>query len=286
MTIDKTDGGMVLRAGRTLLGAFATRTGPRPPRRLRRIALPLAMLGVAGAGAAAGAAMSDDVPAADRSRIEAVVRDYILDHPEIIPEAMERLRDRQAAKAVDDNRKDLETPYAGAWDGAADGDVVLVEFFDYACGYCRAAAPDVAKLIAEDKRLKVVYRELPILGDESVVAARVALLAADTGHYPAFHNAMYAGEGVDKAAITAAAARAGLDKARVQAILSSRGSADEFSKNITLAQALNARGTPLFVVGDQALHGAVGYQQLKDAIAKARKAKASGATGGGDEPRT
>ncbi|CAN5149147.1 DsbA family protein [soil metagenome] len=274
MTIEKARKGSLLHAGATLLRAFAARTGPRPVHRVRRVVMPVAMLGAIGLGAAAGsAAMNDDVPAADRARIETVVRDYILAHPEIIPEAMEKLRDRQAAKAVDDNRKDIETPYAGAWDGAADGDVILVEFFDYACGYCRTSAPDVARLLAEDKRLKVVYRELPILGDESVVAARVALLAADTGKYPAFHNAMYAGEGVDKAAISAAAAKAGLDRGKVQSILSSRGTAEEFGKNITLAQTLNARGTPLFVVGDQVLHGAVGYDDLKAAIARARKEK-------------
>jgi len=274
MMTRKTDAGSLLRAGRTLLGAFAARTGPRLPRRGRRVLMPVAMLGAIGLGAAAGsAAMSGDVPDADRARIETVVRDYILAHPEIIPEAMEKLRDKQAAKAVDDNRKDIETPYAAAWDGAADGDVTLVEFFDYACGYCRTSAPDVAKLLAEDKRLKVVYRELPILGDESVVAARVALLAADTGKYPAFHNAMYAGEGVGKAAVAAAAATAGLDRAKVQSILSSRGTAEEFGKNVALAQALNARGTPLFVVGDQVLHGAVGYDDLKAAIARARKEK-------------
>jgi protein-disulfide isomerase len=279
MTTEKADLGALLRAGRTLIRAFTARTGPRPAGGVRRIAMPLAMLAVLGVGAAVGSAAMGgsspgDVPAPDRARIEAVVRDYILGHPEIIPEAMERLRDRQAAKAVEDNRKDLETPYAGAWEGAADGDVVLVEFFDYACGYCKATAPDVAKLVTEDKGLKIVYRELPILGDESVVASRVALLAADSGTYPAFHAAMYAGDGVDKAAILTAAAKAGLDKAKVQSILSSRGSADEFTKNVTLAQALNARGTPLFVIGDQVMHGAVGYQDLKDAIAKARKDRA------------
>jgi protein-disulfide isomerase len=261
---------MLLRAGRNLAGAIMTRTGPR---RLR-IRLPLAMAAVVGLGAAAGAAMTGDgkadVSVTDRARIEAVVHDYILAHPEIIPEAVERLRLREAAKAVDDNRKDLETPYPGAWEGAADGDVTLVEFFDYDCGYCRASAPYIQKLAAEDKRLKIVYRELPILGDDSVVAARVALFAADSGKYPAFHKAMYDGKGADKAAILVAAGKAGLDKVRVQAILGSRGSADEFTKNVGLAQALNARGTPLFVVGDQVLHGDVGYDALKDAIAKTR----------------
>ncbi len=269
--------GVLARAGATLFGAIFTRTGPRGPRRWR-LALPVTMVAVVGLGAAAGAALTADspadVPAPERARIESVVHDYILSHPEIIPEAIEALRSREAAKSVNDNRKDLETPYAGAWDGAADGDVVLVEFFDYACGYCRAAAPYVAKLVAEDKRLKVVYRELPILGDESIVAARVALLAAESGHYPAFHQALYAGDGVSKSAILTAAGKAGLDRAKVQAILATPGTSDEFGKNVGLAQALNAKGTPLFVVGDRVLHGDVGYDALKEAIAKTRAAKA------------
>ncbi|MET0366111.1 MAG: DsbA family protein [Sphingobium sp.] len=271
MTENKADLGTTLRAGRVLLGAIFTRTGPRVSSR-RRLWAPLAMLGAVGMGAAAGAQIAGgaDVPAADRAKIEAVVRDYILSHPEIIPEAIERLRSNEMAKSVSDNRKDIETPYAGAWEGAADGDVVLVEFFDYACGYCRGAAPYVAKLLAGDPKLKVVYRELPILGDESILAARVALLAADSGRYPAFHKAMYAQQEVTKATITTAAGQAGLDKAKVQAILASRGTADEFAKNVAVAQALNARGTPLFVVGNQVLHGDVGYDALKDAIAKTR----------------
>ncbi|HEX7854241.1 MAG TPA: DsbA family protein [Sphingobium sp.] len=279
MTDTKPDLGTIFRAGRVLLGAIVTRTGPRTPRRWRAL-MPVALIGALGVGAVAGASINgekaSDVPAVERAKIEAVVREYILAHPEIIPEAMEQLRSNQSAKAISDNRKDIETPYAGAWDGAANGDVTLVEFFDYSCGYCRAAAPDITRLLAEDKKLKVVYRELPILGDESVLAARVALLAADSGKYPAFHNAMYGKEEVTKGTILASAEKAGLDKAKVQAILSSRGSADEFAKNIGLAQALNARGTPLFIVGDQVMHGAVGYDELKAAIAKTRSSNKIG----------
>ncbi len=106
------------------------------------------------------------------------VRSYLLEHPEILPEAMDRLRDREAAQAVARNREALETPFHGAWAGAADGDVVLVEFFDYACGYCRASNPDVARLLGEDPRLKVVWRDFPVLGPASDQAAIASLAAA------------------------------------------------------------------------------------------------------------
>lgn len=268
------------RAARRVANAIAARTGPRAkgPRR----AMLVVGAGALALGAAGGAALADkgdgsadvaSVPADERARIEAVVRAYLLDHPEIIPEAMERLQEKRVVTAVADNREALFTPYAGAWEGAADADVVLVEFFDYACGYCRAALPDIERLLAEDKRLKVVYRELPILSADSEAAARVGLLAARQDKYPAFHRAMYAGDGVGAAAVRKAAATAGLDRAAVDEALQSKEPAAELSSNIRLARALDARGTPLFVVGDQVLNGAVGYEALKAAVAKARADK-------------
>lgn len=263
----------IVRAGRSILAAIATPTGA-PAREGRPYLKGLALVGAGALGGAAATAAIDN-PAksladVDRARIEAVVHDYILSHPEIIPEAMRKLQEKRVATVVDDNRAALEKPYAGAWEGAADGDVTLVEFFDYACSYCRAAMPDIARLLAEDKTLKVVYRELPILSDMSATAARVGLFAAEAGRYAAFHRAMYDGGSVTRQDILAAAAKAGLDRAKVQAILATRITPEEITNNIRLAQAVDATGTPLFIVGDQVLNGAVGYDALKEAIAKAR----------------
>lgn len=276
-------GASLPRAARRVVSAIVRRTGPHG-RSAGRATLTVGALALA-VGAVGGAALAGQgdgitspasVPTDERARIETVVRDYILANPEIIPEAMERLQQKRMAAAVADNRDAIITPYAGAWEGAADGDVVLVEFFDYACGYCRASLPDVDRLLAEDKRLKIVYRELPILSEDSERAARVGLLAARQGKYPAFHRAMYAAGGVDAAAIRKAGASAGLDKAAVDQALQSREPAAELASNIQLARALEARGTPLFVVGDQILNGAVGYEALKAAVAKARAAGSSG----------
>ncbi len=277
-------GASLPRAARRMGRAIFSRTGPRGGGGVARttLAVGAAALAIGAAGGVALAGKTDAIPAAasvpadERARIEAVVRAYILANPEIIPEAMERLQEKRAAGAVSDNRQAIVTPYAGAWEGAADGDVVLVEFFDYACGYCRASLADVDRLLAEDKRLKVVYRELPILSEDSERAARVGLLAARQGKYAAFHRAMYGAGGVDAAAIRKAAASAGLDKAAVDQALQSTEPAAELSSNIQLARALDARGTPLFVVGDQILNGAVGYEALKTAVAKARAGKSSG----------
>ncbi len=226
-----------------------------------------------GGGAVAGwaAAGAGDVPAAERARIEAVVHDYILANPEIIPQAIQKLKDKRMAGSIDENRKALETPYHGSWEGAAQPDVTLVEFFDYACGYCRASLADINRLLKEDPKLRVVYRELPVITEGSADAARVSLLAAEEGKYPAFHAAMYAAGGVEKAKILAAAKVAGIDEAKAKAAIVSDKRDGEIGSNVRLAQALQGTGTPLFVVGGKVLEGAVGYDALKAAIAEARK---------------
>jgi protein-disulfide isomerase len=230
----------------------------------------LAFLAATATGAALGMQSTGSVAAGDKAAIEKIVHDYILEHPEIIPEAVERLQAKRVADSIGESRKAIETPYAGAWEGAASGDVTLVEFFDYACGYCRASLPDLAKLVGEDKGLKVVYRELPILSDESADAAKVSLLAAEKGKYMPYHRALYASGKVTRDTILAAAAKVGIDRPAAEAAIASKKYDAEIQSNIALAQKLRATGTPTFVVGDQVLNGAVGYDALKQAVAAVR----------------
>jgi protein-disulfide isomerase len=194
-----------------------------------------------------------------------LIRSYLLDHPEIRPEAMERLRSREMASAVGQNRAAFETPFHGAWAGAADGDVVLVEFFDYACGFCLASNPDVERLLREDPRLKVVWRDYPVLGPDSEQAAILSLAAARAGRFRAFHDRLFATARPTATARSAAAEAAGLEPASLTEEYRS-----ELEKNFALARAIGADGTPTFVVGDQVLQGAVGYEALRQAIAEAR----------------
>jgi len=227
-----------------------------------------ALTAVAGIALAAQAPAS--VNATDKAAIEKIVHDYILEHPEIIPQAVEKLQAKRMAGTIDTSRSTLETPYAGAWEGAANADVTVVEFFDYACGYCRASLPDLAKLVAGDAKVKVVYRELPILSDESSAAAKVSLLAAERGQYMAYHKALYGAGKVTRDTIVAAAAKAGIAKADAEAAIASSKYDAEIQSNIALAQKLQASGTPTFVIGGQVLGGAVGYDALKEAVATAR----------------
>ncbi len=193
------------------------------------------------------------------------IRSYLLEHPEILPEAMDRLHQRQAAQAIERHRAALERPFHGAWAGAADGDVVLVEFFDYACGYCRASNPDVERLLREDPRLRVVWRDYPVLGPASDRAAIASLAAAKAGRFRRFYDRLFATARPTEASIAVARTAAGLGEVELTAEMR-----DELERNFELGRAIGATGTPTFVIGDRVLQGAVGYEALKEAIAAAR----------------
>jgi protein-disulfide isomerase len=224
--------------------------------------------------AAASAALAVQAPAAvnstDKAAIEKIVHDYILEHPEIIPQAVEKLQAKRMSSTIDASRSALETPYAGAWEGAANADVTVVEFFDYACGYCRASLPDLARLVGSDAKVKVVYRELPILSETSGDAAKVSLLAAERGQYMAYHKALYGAGKVTRETIVAAAAKAGITRSEAESAIASSKYDSEIQSNIALAQKLQATGTPTFVIGGQVLNGAIGFDALREGVATAR----------------
>jgi protein-disulfide isomerase len=206
----------------------------------------------------------------DRPATERIVHDYILGHPEILPQAMERLQARSAANAITTERAALQTPFAGAWAGSPQGDVTLVMFTDYSCGFCKASTPDIERLLREDTRLKVVWRELPVLGPQSEIAARAALAAARQGKYPVFHRTLFAAGRPDQQGIAAATAAAAANGSRLQADAGSAEVTRELQANLALAERLGIGGTPAFVVGDRLLSGAVGYDVLKEAVAAVR----------------
>ncbi len=223
------------------------------------------LIGIAIGGGAMALATGSGLNDPDKARVEKIVREYVLANPEILPEAMERLQQREVAKVVDANRAAFETPFESAWAGAEKGDVVLVEFFDYACGFCRKSNPDVQRLLREDKNLKVVWRELPVLGPDSVAAAQVSLAAARQGKFRQFHDRLFEAGRPSQAAVADTQRAVGIAAAPESPAISA-----EIDKNYELARAINASGTPTFVVGDRVLQGAVGYQALKEAIDAAR----------------
>ncbi len=196
-----------------------------------------------------------------------IVRQGLLADPKILTDAVDALRDAQYEPFLAAQRAAIETPFASSWKGSAKPDVTLVEFFDYACPYCKASNPSVDRLVAEDKGLRVVYRELPILGPDSVTAARLSLEASKLGRFAKFHDTLWA-TGRPAPDTNAAAAKA----AGIAPQPTNDPSIDaELKRNFQLAGQLGATGTPLFVIGDKVMNGAVGYDTLKQAIETARR---------------
>ena len=195
-----------------------------------------------------------------------IVRQGLLANPTVLSETVDALHNSQIEPVLAENRADIETPFATSWKGAAKPEVTLVEFFDYACPYCKASNPAIDQLLKEDKGLRVVYRELPILGPDSVTAARLSLAASKLGRFAQFHDTLWATgrpapETIAVAAKAAAIPPQPVNDPAVEA---------ELKRNFQLAGQLGATGTPLFIVGDRVMNSAVGYDMLKKAIADAR----------------
>lgn len=198
-------------------------------------------------------------------------RDYLLANPEVLPEAIEVLQQREQRAKIEPLRSELEKPFPGAILGNPDGAVSLVMFSDYACTYCKMSHPDVEQLIAGNPDLKVVVREYPILRPESADAARMALAAAQQDKYREFHDAMFRLGPPTQESIAAAAEAADLDVAQAREAIESGAFEAQLQSNALLANQVGITGTPGWIVGNQALHGAVGRAALADAIGKVRE---------------
>ena len=198
---------------------------------------------------------------------ERLVREALVSKPEIMVEAGQALREQQYAEAIQPIRAPLERPFYSSWKGAEKPKVTLTYFFDYACGYCRVSNPHIERLIKENDDLRVVFRELPILGPESVAAARVSLAASKAGKFGQFHDALYAAGRPGPDTIAQAARAAGIPDQPA----SDPAQEAELRANMTFASQLGATGTPLFVVGNRVINAAVEYDELDKAVDAARQ---------------
>lgn len=231
----------------------------------------VAVSAVAGGGAVAAIdALRGGADAADRAGIEQVVHDYVLAHPEILPEAMERLKSREIGRVIAANRAAILEPFGAAWAGNPKGDLTIVEYFDYNCGFCRSSLPTIARLLESDPKLRIVFRELPILSDESKVAARLSLVAAERGRFKPFHDALYAGGPISDTSLTQAVRAAGLEPGEAQAAANRPQIDAELKSNLGIASRLGMSGTPSWVIGDKVVSAALPLEELQRAIAEAR----------------
>lgn len=206
---------------------------------------------------------------------DAKVRAYLLEHPEVIEEAMVKLQEKRAHDAVAEARAALPKHRAAVERDSRDfvanpsGAITVTEFFDYRCGYCKTAAPEVVKLIADNPDVRFVFKELPIFGGVSSHAA-ASVLAAGGQNYLTLYSQFFAAQALDEAGIDQALAGAGLDPAAIKTKAQSSEVQRHLLDNHTLASALKIEGTPTFVIGDEIIPGA-DMASLKAAIDKQRK---------------
>ena len=211
------------------------------------------------------------------------VRAYLLEHPEVLEEAIVRLDQKRAeagvatqVKALATNRAALERDRRDPVLGNPNGAVTVVEFFDYRCGYCKSIAPQVLAMLDSEKDVRFVFKELPILPDAngrigvSERAARLALAAHAKGRYREVHRDLMAQKALDDAGIQRVARNLGLDPVALARAGATPAAADHLSDNQELARALGIQGTPAFVIGDQVVPSA-DPDALRAAIAAARQ---------------
>lgn len=235
----------------------------------------MAALGVIPARAA------EPLSPAQTKAVETTIREYLLRNPEIIADAIQALQDkRQAAErnavraALDANRAELFTDPASPVSGDANGDVTVVEFFDYLCGVCKRVHPVVAELMKTDPKIRRVYKDWPILGPESVLAARAALASRAQGKYLPFHDALMEAKGrLDRKKLFAIAESVGIDNARLAKDMESKEITNVIRRNFKLADALKINGTPSFIIGDEVLRGGRDLDTMRRIVARARAEK-------------
>ena len=223
---------------------------------------------------------SDQVAGMPAEQFEGRVREYLHSNPEVIVEALQRLETRKRSAAQDrlkavlsDKAEDILRDPDSPVSGNPEGDVTLVEFADYNCPYCRRVAPLVTAVESSDSRLRIVYKEIPILGPDSVFAAKAALAAHRQGKYVAFHRALMDAKGVAaEGLVLAIAARVGLDVERLRTDMESPSIQVAIDKNLALARTLGINGTPAFIVGDEVVSGAIDKSAMRQLIGRARAA--------------
>lgn len=222
-----------------------------------------------------------------RGEIERIIREYLLSRPEVLQEAMAELEKRQQQAEAVKHRAAVKQHAAAIFNsprqvtlGNPQGDVTMVEFFDYRCGYCKRAMTDMMELMAADPKLKIVLKEFPVLGEPSTQAAQVAVavrMQDKTGKkYLDFHQKLLGGRAdVDRARAIAVAREIGLDMARLEKDIASDEVRATLEESFKLAEALGLNGTPSYVVGNDVVVGAVGVPALREKINQARCGKAT-----------
>ncbi len=220
-----------------------------------------------------------EITSEQRKTIEAIIHDYIMQHPDVLIDALREAEAKansdaeiKAAQVLRNRRHEVFDDPATPVGGNPQGDVTIVEFFDYRCPYCKQVNPAIQTLLDQDRKLRFVYKEFPVLGEQSDIAARAALAARQQGRYEPFHNAMMAAKGqLTEEVVYRIAGSIGLDVDRLKHDMKDPEIDRALSANRSLAKALELRGTPGFVIGDHIVPGAIDLDAMKTMVADARK---------------
>ncbi len=216
----------------------------------------------------------------DKTEVRKIIKDYLMENPEIIREALQELERRTAEeekkrqkKLVSENRDLLVDPKYSYVTGNKDGDITVVEFFDYNCPYCRQSLNDIVKLMEEDKNVKIVFKEYPILGEASRKASLAALAARKQNKYMEYHTALLSAKGrITDENILSIAKSTGLDVEQLQKDMNSDEIKEVLKKNIEVGIKLGINGTPTFIINDEVIPQVVPYDAMKNFIDSMRKA--------------
>ncbi len=225
---------------------------------------------------------ADEFTPAQKQELGAFIHDYLVSNPEVLREAIEALDKHDKASAETERHKTVASESGPLFSskyqatiGNPKGSATLVEFFDYNCHFCKGALPDISKLVKDDPNLKVVLKDFPVLGPGSIEAAKVASAARNQlpgDKFWAFHSKLLAAHGpIGRAEALTVAKELGLDMDKLAKDMESPDVKAGLDETIQLADALQINGTPTFVVGQDVVVGAVGYQQLKDKIDSVHK---------------
>lgn len=259
------------------MASIALRLTPSPFARSKSALL---AMGFAALCLSAPVQAADAISDAERAKIETVLKDYLNKNPGIIVESLQKFQDQQRA----DMDRQFSDKFAGMREtilkeghptvGPKDADITIIEFYDYNCGYCKKAFSDVARVIEEDKKVRFVFIEMPILSESSIEAAKWALAADKQGKFYQFHSALMEFKGQkDKATLKKIAGDVKLDLKKAEVDAESRATLETIEKNLTLARELGINGTPGFIIENELTPGYMGYEGMVGAIADARKGK-------------
>ena len=216
-----------------------------------------------------------------RQSMEQLIEEYIKTHPEVIEQSLQALDTKREAEerarqkvALSKHQQELLNDPTSPVSGNISGDITVVEFFDYRCGYCKKAAGAVTQLQKEDRRVRVIYKDFPILGEASELAAKAALASKAQGKHQAFHEALLGSKGdMTKDSILSIAREVGLDTKRLESDMANPEWQTVIDRNRALAKNLGISGTPGFIVGTEVVPGALDVNGLKELIARAQNGK-------------